>query len=77
KRSIDELGIVNIGAIEEFERIQERFDFLTGQQADLLAAKETLFKVMDEMDEEMKIRFSESFEAIKTEFAIVFPELFG
>ncbi|MGE8076121.1 chromosome segregation protein SMC [Listeria welshimeri] len=77
KRSIDELGIVNIGAIEEFDRIQERFDFLTGQQADLLAAKETLFKVMDEMDEEMKIRFSESFEAIKTEFAIVFPELFG
>ncbi|NYN49737.1 hypothetical protein GPV65_24425, partial [Salmonella enterica subsp. enterica serovar Typhimurium] len=41
KRSIDELGIVNIGAIEEFDRIQERFDFLTGQQADLLAAKET------------------------------------
>lgn len=44
KRSIDELGIVNIGAIEEFERIQERFDFLNRQQADLLAAKETLLK---------------------------------
>ncbi|MBC6310755.1 chromosome segregation protein SMC [Listeria sp. FSL L7-1582] len=77
KRSIDELGAVNIGAIDEFERIKERFDFLNGQQADLLEAKSTLFQVMDEMDEEMKKRFDASFTAIQTEFAIVFPELFG
>lgn len=77
KRSIDELGVVNLGSIEEFERIEERFQFLNGQQEDLLAAKETLFDVMGEMDEEMKIRFEASFEAIQTEFAIVFPELFG
>ncbi|WP_239254354.1 chromosome segregation protein SMC [Listeria ilorinensis] len=77
KRSIEELGVVNIGAIEEFERIDERFQFLTGQKEDLLTAKETLFKVMDEMDDEMKKRFGETFEAIKHEFAIVFPELFG
>lgn len=77
KRSIDELGVVNIGAIEEFERIDERYKFLTGQQEDLLVAKETLFDVMGEMDEEMKTRFKASFEAIQTEFSIVFPELFG
>ncbi|MBC2311155.1 chromosome segregation protein SMC [Listeria booriae] len=77
KRSIDELGVVNIGAIDEFERIKERFEFLNGQQEDLLEAKSTLFQVMDEMDEEMKKRFEESFTAIQTEFAIVFPELFG
>ncbi|STY34188.1 Chromosome partition protein Smc [Listeria fleischmannii subsp. coloradonensis] len=77
KRSIDELGVVNIGAIDEFERIHERHTFLTGQQEDLLSAKETLFQVMDEMDEEVKKRFGESFEAIKREFAITFPELFG
>ncbi|WP_088809523.1 MULTISPECIES: chromosome segregation protein SMC [unclassified Listeria] len=77
KRSIDELGVVNIGAIEEFDRINERHTFLTGQQEDLLNAKETLFQVMDEMDEEVKKRFGESFEAIKHEFAITFPELFG
>lgn len=77
KRSIDELGVVNLGAIDEFERIKERFEFLNGQQEDLLEAKSTLFQVMDEMDEEMKKRFEESFTAIQTEFAIVFPELFG
>ncbi|EUJ39943.1 chromosome segregation protein SMC [Listeria weihenstephanensis FSL R9-0317] len=77
KRSIDELGVVNIGAIDEFERIKERFEFLNGQQTDLLEAKTTLFQVMDEMDEEMKKRFDASFTAIQTEFAIVFPELFG
>lgn len=77
KRSIDELGTVNLGAIEEFDRISERFDFLKGQQEDLLNAKETLFQVMGEMDEEVKKRFGESFEAIKHEFSAVFPELFG
>ncbi|MBC1473266.1 chromosome segregation protein SMC [Listeria grandensis] len=77
KRSMDELGVVNIGAIDEFERIKERFEFLNGQQEDLLEAKSTLFQVMDEMDEEMKKRFEASFTAIQTEFAIVFPELFG
>ncbi|RDX00528.1 chromosome segregation protein SMC [Listeria kieliensis] len=77
KRSIEELGTVNLGAIEEFDRISERFDFLKGQQEDLLNAKETLFQVMGEMDEEVKKRFGESFEAIKHEFSAVFPELFG
>lgn len=77
KRSIEELGVVNIGAIEEFDRIKERFEFLNSQRDDLLNAKETLFQVMDEMDDEVKKRFGESFEAIKHEFAIVFPELFG
>lgn len=44
---------------------------------DLFVVKEIFFKVMDEMDEEMKICFSESFEVIKIEFVIVFFELFG
>ncbi|WP_163653872.1 chromosome segregation protein SMC [Listeria sp. PSOL-1] len=77
KRSIEELGAVNLGAIEEFERVDERFRFLTNQQTDLLEAKENLFKVMEEMDEEMKKRFALTFSAIKEQFALVFPELFG
>ncbi len=77
KRSIEELGSVNIGAIEEFDRVNERFTFLTEQRDDLLTAKASLFETMDEMDEEVKKRFSEVFDAIRDKFAIVFPKMFG
>ncbi len=77
KQSIKELGNVNVGAIEEFERIYERYTFLTEQRNDLLEAKESLYETMDEMDEEVKLRFSETFEAIRIRFSQVFPQLFG
>ena len=77
KQSIKELGNVNVGAIEEFERIYERYTFLTEQRNDLLEAKESLYETMDEMDEEVKLRFSETFEAIRVRFSQVFPQLFG
>ncbi|MGM9986549.1 MAG: chromosome segregation protein SMC [Bacillaceae bacterium] len=77
KRTIEELGTVNIGAIEEYERVKERHDFLASQQSDLTEAKETLYQVIGEMDEEMKKRFEYTFYAIKAEFKQVFTELFG
>lgn len=77
KMEISELGTVNLGAIEEYERVHERYEFLSEQQADLLQAKDTLFHIMDEMDEEMKKRFSHSFHAIQKEFEGVFRALFG
>ncbi|MDC3416424.1 chromosome segregation protein SMC [Aquibacillus salsiterrae] len=77
KRSIDDLGTVNLGAIDEFERIQERYHFLTEQQTDLLQAKDTLYGVISEMDEEMKRRFESTFTQIKNEFSEVFQALFG
>ncbi|WP_277673398.1 chromosome segregation protein SMC [Piscibacillus halophilus] len=77
KRAIDELGTVNLGSIEEYERIQERYEFLTEQQQDLLEAKETLHSIIQEMDEEMIRRFSETFEQIQEQFTTVFKELFG
>mgnify|MGYP001943736695 CR=1 FL=1 len=77
KQSIEHLGTVNLGAIEEYERVSERYAFLTGQQQDLLEAKKTLFTVIEEMDAEMKQRFSSSFTKIKREFTEVFQELFG
>ncbi|PKR78591.1 chromosome segregation protein SMC [Halalkalibacillus sediminis] len=77
KRSIDELGTVNLGSIEEYERIQERYDFLTGQQNDLLEAKATLNEIIDEMDGEMVRKFSHTFEQIQQQFSQVFVELFG
>ncbi|HSJ38387.1 MAG TPA: chromosome segregation protein SMC [Planococcus sp. (in: firmicutes)] len=77
KQSIEELGPVNIGSIEEFEHVAERHSFLTEQRNDLNEAKETLRTVIREMDEEMTTRFDETFHAIRTHFQRVFKELFG
>ncbi|EIT85056.1 RecF/RecN/SMC N domain, putative [Fictibacillus macauensis ZFHKF-1] len=77
KLAIEELGIVNLGAIEEYERVFERFSFLKEQQEDLVKAKETLHGVIGEMDEEMQKRFEETFENIRYHFGTVFKELFG
>ncbi|BDG32864.1 chromosome segregation protein SMC [Parageobacillus thermoglucosidasius] len=77
KREIDELGTVNVGAIDEYERVSERYQFLTEQKADLQQAKETLHQVIDEMDQEMKKRFLSTFEHIRSHFRDVFRQLFG
>ncbi|MGM9924163.1 MAG: chromosome segregation protein SMC [Bacillus sp. (in: firmicutes)] len=77
KLAIDELGTINLGAIDEYERVSERFRFLTEQREDLLEAKETLFQVIDEMDVEMKRRFEETFNGIRDQFERVFQQLFG
>ncbi len=77
KLAIDELGTVNVGAIEEYERVKERYDFLNEQKEDLEMAKSTLLQVIEEMDEEMVRRFKETFEQIQTHFRHVFVELFG
>ncbi|MGM7720343.1 chromosome segregation protein SMC [Metabacillus sp. Hm71] len=77
KLAIDELGTVNLGAIEEFERVNERFTFLSEQRNDLTEAKDTLYQVIDEMDEEMKRRFEQTFNAIRSHFESVFQALFG
>ena len=77
KLAIEELGNVNIGAIEEYERVSERYEFLTEQKSDLQEAKDTLFQVIEEMDEEMKRRFEQTFQGIRTFFEPVFRELFG
>lgn len=77
KQSIEELGPVNVAAIDEFDRVSERHSFLTDQRQDLLDAKETLHEAIKEMDEEMTARFSDTFKAIRTQFSRVFRELFG
>lgn len=77
KLSIEELGAVNLGAIEEYERVSERYEFLLEQKTDLQEAKDTLFQVIDEMDVEMKRRFEETFEGIRFHFESVFQSLFG
>ncbi|WP_018660032.1 chromosome segregation protein SMC [Heyndrickxia acidiproducens] len=77
KLAIDELGTVNLGAIEEYDRVSERYQFLKEQESDLLEAKDTLGQVILEMDEEMIRRFDANFKAIRHEFEPIFRELFG
>ncbi|PSL42186.1 condensin subunit Smc [Planomicrobium soli] len=77
KQSIEELGPVNIGAIEEYDHVAERHSFLTEQRNDLNEAKDTLRTVIEEMDEEMTSRFDSTFHAIRIQFQRVFKELFG
>ena len=77
KMEIQALGEVNLGAIEEFDRVSERHHFLTTQKADLVNAKDSLYQVINEIEEEMSKRFLQSFEAIREQFQIVFVKLFG
>jgi chromosome segregation protein len=77
KREITALGDVNLGAIEEYQRVYERFEFLSVQKSDLIEAKTTLYQVIQEMNEEMSRRFKTTFEAIRVQFAIIFTRLFG
>ncbi|MBE1446370.1 chromosome segregation protein SMC [Paenibacillus sp. OAS669] len=77
KRDIAVLGEVNLGAVEEFARVNERFQFLSEQKNDLVEAKTTLYQVIREMDEEMSKRFRTTFDAIRSHFVVVFAKLFG
>ncbi|MES1039141.1 chromosome segregation protein SMC [Peribacillus simplex] len=77
KLAIEELGTVNLGAIDEYARVAERYEFLLSQKEDLQQAKDTLFQVIDEMDDEMKRRFADTFYSIREEFEQVFKALFG
>jgi len=77
KHAIEHLGTVNLGAIEEYDRLTARHEFLTEQQTDLLEAKNTLYEVIREMDAEMTERFSSVFTEIQSSFTKVFKQLFG
>lgn len=77
KMSIEELGPVNLNAIEQFEELNERYTFLSEQRTDLRKAKETLEQIINEMDQEVTERFKETFHAIQGHFTTVFKQLFG
>ncbi len=76
KNKLKSIGMVNILAIDEFKEVNTRYEFLTGQRDDLLHAKETLYSIIDEMDEVMKEDFGKTFNILKDEFKNVFQMLF-
>ena len=77
KSNIKKLGMVNLMAIEEYDRVNTRYEFLNTQKEDLLHAEDTLLEIIDQMDEVMKKDFKETFDRIEIEFKKVFKELFG
>lgn len=77
KQDIRSLGTVNLGAIEEYERLSERETFLNEQRTDLIEAKDTLYDAIKKMDEEMISRFRATFNNIQEAFTVVFKQLFG
>lgn len=76
KNEIKSLGPINLGAIEEYERVSERYNFLNSQKDDLLKAEDMLLDIIKQMDEVMKEKFIEAFKIIQKEFKEVFKELF-
>lgn len=76
KDTINDIGIVNLGAIEEYERVSSRYNFLMGQKDDLDKAENTLLEIINDMDAIMKDKFVSTFEEIRMEFKKVFRELF-
>ena len=77
KAEIRELGNVNVNAIEEYKEVRERYEFLSAQHSDIVAAAENLKGIIDELDKGMRKQFAEEFAHIREEFNSVFKKLFG
>ena len=71
------LGNVNVGAIEEYEEVSARYEFLKGQVKDVEGSRAELLRMIGELSGEMRRIFAESFKAINSNFARIFRELFG
>ena len=76
KDNLSLLGNVNLDAPEEYEKVKERYEFLTKQKEDLVSAENTLYDIIKEMDSIMKSRLTETFEQVRREFKTVYRELF-
>lgn len=77
KAMIRELGDVNVGAIEQYKEVKERYGFLSAQREDILAAEEKLSEIIKELTERMESQFREQFALISENFGKVFREMFG
>lgn len=77
KNKIKALGNVNLGAIEEYAEVNERYEFMNGQLDDVKTSKRELEELIDELTENMKSMFVQSFDNINSNFKKIFAELFG
>jgi len=77
EKAIRSLGPVNLDAIEQFDEVHERLEFLNSQRDDILSAKNLLLETITEMNDEVKERFKSTFEAIRESFKVTFKQMFG
>jgi chromosome segregation protein len=76
QKMIDDMGEVNLMAIDEFRQMEERFGFLTGQKEDLEESMNALQKAIQRINRTTRKRFLETFELVNAKFQQVFPRLF-
>ena len=76
-RGIKALGTPNIGAIEEFDRVNTRYTYLSEQRTDVEKAKEELLGIIEEITKQMTVIFAEQFKLLNESFQQTFLELFG
>ncbi|MBR3816680.1 MAG: chromosome segregation protein SMC [Clostridia bacterium] len=77
KNSIRALGSVNVGAIEEYKEVSERYEFMSTQVADVEKSKKELIRLIEELTYKMSHQFREQFVKINDNFNETFRELFG
>ncbi len=77
QRRIDEIGPVNLVAIDEYEETEQRYQFLTKQNDDLVQAKAQLLEVINRINTQTRQMFLETFEKIRDNFRVMFVEIFG
>ena len=77
EKAIRSLGPVNIEAIDQYEEVHNRLDFLNSQRDDILSAKNLLLETITEMNDEVKERFKSTFEVIRESFKVTFKQMFG
>ena len=77
EKAIRLLGPVNLDAIDQYEEVYNRLDFLNSQRDDILSAKNLLLETITEMNDEVKERFKSTFEAIRESFKVTFRQMFG
>lgn len=76
KKRVSQLGVVNLGAIEEFKEVSEKYIFMDEQRKDLVESKDEIIALIEEMTEKMRTVFKDNFEQLRIYFNETFRELF-
>lgn len=77
KEGIKKLEPVNLGAIKEYQELQERLEYLSDQQKDLISARKSIEKLIDELNNNMSKMFYQTFTEVKDHFEDIFKKLFN
>lgn len=77
KKQLDEFGTINLMAKEAFDEMNERYDFINKEKADLIEAKGSLMATIKEIDDTAQVQFMFTFDAVRNNFVKVFRSLFN